>query len=193
MATPTKVLVIDNYDSFVYNLVYILRNAGIVTDVFRNDKLTLEQASGYSHILLSPGPGVPENAGILKVLIKKAAPTSSILGICLGHQAIAEVFGGKLYNLTEPLHGVASTCFVQPEAGELFNQVPQRFQVARYHSWSVEENNLPQDLIVTARDAENRILGIKHKVYKCWGLQFHPEAYLSVYGPKLVLQWLEIE
>lgn len=192
MAIPKEVLVIDNYDSFVYNLVYILRSVGVSAKVFRNDKLDVEEAAAFQHILLSPGPGVPENAGIMKDLIRKAAPTASILGICLGHQAIAEVFGGQLYNLTEPLHGVESTCFVQPEAGSLFNQVPQRFQVARYHSWSVLEPSLPNDLIVTATDAEQRILGLRHKTYKCWGLQFHPEAYLSPFGPKLVLQWLEL-
>jgi anthranilate synthase component 2 len=189
---PINVLVLDNYDSFVYNLVYLLRQFGVATTVVRNDKIGPAEAAKFSHILLSPGPSLPSDAGNMEAIIKHCASTVSILGVCLGHQAIAEVFGSQLFNLEEPLHGVASTCLVQPMAGPFFDLVPQQFQVARYHSWSVREDSLGPDLIVTARDKDNLILGIRHKQFRCWGVQFHPESYLCKQGPKLIEQWLKL-
>ncbi len=186
-----KILVLDNYDSFTYNLVYIVRQLGYGTqmDVFRNDKISLEEVSQYDKILLSPGPGVPEDAGVMPELLKKYAATKSILGVCLGHQAIGEAFGGDLINLSEVLHGVASTVTVEEDL--LFKGVPSTFSIGRYHSWVVDENTLSPDLEVIARTPDSQIMAIRHKEYDVRGVQFHPESILTENGVQILKNWLE--
>ncbi|MFC5625878.1 anthranilate synthase component II [Algoriphagus winogradskyi] len=186
-----KILVLDNYDSFTYNLVYIVRQLGYGADmdVFRNDKISLEDVSQYDKIILSPGPGVPEDAGIMPELLKKYASTKSILGVCLGHQAIGEAFGGDLINLSEVLHGVAS--IVKVEDDLLFKGVPDTFSIGRYHSWVVNEITLSSDLEVIARTPDNQIMALRHKKYDVRGVQFHPESILTENGVQILKNWLE--
>jgi anthranilate synthase component II len=185
-----KILVLDNYDSFTYNLVYILRELGHRPDVVRNDKMTVEQAAGYDKILLSPGPGIPDEAGILKPLIAEYGPTKSILGVCLGHQAIGEVFGATLENLGDVLHGVAHSAHVLDREEPLFEQLPDDLTVGRYHSWSVVRDSLPADLLVTAEDENGRVMGLRHARYDVRGVQFHPESVLTVGGVQMMKNWI---
>ena len=182
-----KILVLDNYDSFTYNLVYILRELGHRPDVVRNDKMTVEQAAGYDKILLSPGPGIPDEAGILKPLIAEYGPTKSILGVCLGHQAIGEVFGATLENLGDVLHGVAHAAHVLDRDEPLFKGLPDDLTVGRYHSWSVVRGSLPADLLVTAEDENGRVMGLRHARYD---VQFHPESVLTVGGVQMMKNWI---
>ncbi|WP_057939889.1 anthranilate synthase component II [Algoriphagus resistens] len=186
-----RILVLDNYDSFTYNLVYIIRQLGYGSqmDVFRNDKISLEDVSLYDKILLSPGPGVPEDAGIMPKLLKKYASCKSILGVCLGHQAIGEAFGGDLINLSEVLHGVASIVKVGDDL--LFKGVPETFSIGRYHSWVVNEATLSSDLEVVARTPDNQIMAIRHKEYDVRGVQFHPESILTENGVQIIKNWME--
>lgn len=186
-----KILVLDNYDSFTYNLVYIVRQLGYGAqmDVFRNDKISLEDVNQYDKIILSPGPGVPADAGIMPALLKRYASSKSILGVCLGHQAIGEAFGGDLVNLSEVLHGVAST--VKVENDLLFKDVPDTFSIGRYHSWVINENTLSQDLEVIARTPDNQIMAVRHKEYDVRGLQFHPESILTENGVQIIKNWME--
>lgn len=186
-----KILVLDNYDSFTYNLVYIVRQlgCGALMDVFRNDKISLEDVAQYDKILLSPGPGVPSEAGIMPELLKKYSPTKSILGVCLGHQAIGEAFGGSLINLSEVLHGVASEVTVQPDV--LFEGVPKTFKIGRYHSWVIDETTLSPNLEVIARTPDQQIMAVRHKKYDVRGVQFHPESILTENGVKIMQNWLE--
>jgi anthranilate synthase component 2 len=186
-----KILILDNYDSFTYNLVHIVRELNYNYDVFRNDKITLEAVGKYDKILLSPGPGIPDEAGIMKALIKTYAPTKSILGICLGHQGIAEVFGASLFNIPKVLHGVTSQTSVEDNDEILFKDVPSTFQACHYHSWAVSPESLTPDLVVTARNAEGMIMGIRHKKYDVRGLQFHPESIMTPEGPKMLANWLK--
>jgi anthranilate synthase component 2 len=185
-----KILVLDNYDSFTYNLVYIIRQLGfgVQMDVFRNDKISLDAVSGYDKIVLSPGPGIPKEAGIMPELLKKYAPTKSILGVCLGHQAIGEAFGGSLSNLSEVLHGVASKVTVSPDL--LFEGIPEKFNIARYHSWVINEATLSKDLEVIGRTPDQQIMAIRHKVYDTRGVQFHPESILTENGVAIMKNWL---
>lgn len=187
-----KILVLDNYDSFTYNLVHILRKLGHSEqiEVHRNDRIALEDVQKFDKILLSPGPGVPSEAGIMPKLIKQYAPSKSILGICLGHQAIGEAFGGEIYNMTEVLHGIATPVQVVDQNESIFNGLPATFQVCRYHSWSIVEDNLPEQLKVTAVDDQGRIMGVRHKKYNVSGLQFHPESILTEHGEKMIENWL---
>jgi anthranilate synthase component II len=185
-----KVLVLDNYDSFTYNLVHIIREQPIDYDVFRNDKIAIEDVSLYDKILLSPGPGIPDEAGIMKEVIRQYGPFKSILGICLGHQGIAEVFGGSLYNIPKVLHGVTSTARVKDRSERLFNGVPDAFQVTHYHSWAVVPGSLPSQLKVTAENDEGLIMGIRHEQYDVHGVQFHPESIMTPEGPTIILNWL---
>jgi anthranilate synthase component II len=185
-----KILILDNYDSFTYNLVHIIRELNYDYDVFRNDKIALEEVNQYDKILLSPGPGIPDEAGILKALIKTYAPEKSILGICLGHQGIAEVFGAKLYNIPTVLHGVTSITSVRDNDEVLFSSLPQTFQVCHYHSWAVQPDSIPSDLIVTATNEEGMIMGLRHKNYDVKGLQFHPESIMTPEGPQMIKNWL---
>ena len=188
-----KILVLDNYDSFVYNLVHIIRalGYGAEMDIIRNDKIAVEEVAKYDKILLSPGPGIPEEAGIMMDLIREYAPTKSIMGACLGHQAIGEVFGAKLVNMDEVLHGIATPNIVQDEEEMLFEGVPNRFTVARYHSWMIDADTVTEELKVTSVDDENRVMGVRHREYDVRGLQFHPESVLTEHGVKIMENWLK--
>ena len=187
----TRILVLDNYDSFTYNLVYIVRQLGygVQMDVFRNDKITLDEVANYDTILLSPGPGIPSEAGIMPELLKKYAATKSILGVCLGHQAIGEAFGGSLINLSEVLHGVASEVTVQDDL--LFKDVPKTFKIGRYHSWVIDESTLSPDLEVIGRTPDKQIMAVRHKQFDVRGVQFHPESILTENGVKIMQNWLD--
>lgn len=185
-----KVLVIDNYDSFTYNLVHLLQELGQAYEVVRNDKFALEDVSAFDKILLSPGPGIPEEAGLLMEVIRTFAPTKSILGICLGQQAIAEVFGGKLYNMPKPLHGVATDIIVTDEEEGLFKDFPRNSKIGRYHSWAVDKEALPAELKVTALDPDGVIMALTHREYDVRGMQFHPESVLTDNGKKLIENWI---
>src|SRR5690606_35143210 len=173
-----KILVLDNYDSFTYNLVYILRQLGYSShlDVFRNDKIDLDAVGAYEKILLSPGPGVPADAGIMPSLIKKYASTKSILGVCLGHQGIAEAFGSDLFNLSTVKHGIEEEVKITEENNTLFKGLPSNFKIGLYHSWAVKPASVSADLRVTALDRDGNIMGIRHKEFNVHGLQFHPES-----------------
>lgn len=186
-----KILVLDNYDSFTYNLVYIVRQLGYGAqmDVFRNDKISLDDVDKYDKILLSPGPGIPSEAGIMPELLKRYASSKSILGVCLGHQAIGEAFGGSLINLSEVLHGVASKVTVQQDL--LFEQIPDTFSIGRYHSWIIDESTLSPDLEVIARTPDQQIMAVRHKRFNVRGVQFHPESILTENGVRIMQNWLE--
>ncbi|MDB5262038.1 MAG: aminodeoxychorismate/anthranilate synthase component [Adhaeribacter sp.] len=188
-----KLLVLDNYDSFTYNLVHLVKKLGYGTkmEVYRNDKITLDDVEEYDNILLSPGPGVPDEAGIMPELIKRYAPTKKILGVCLGHQAIAEAFGGTLLNLPEPMHGVATTIKVNAKNEPLFRGLPSEFKAARYHSWVVVAQTMPQELEVTAIDGEGQIMALRHREFNVKGVQFHPESILTEHGETIMRTWLK--
>ncbi len=190
----SNILVLDNYDSFTFNLVHILRELGYgpEMEVYRNDKISLEAVDRYDKILLSPGPGLPIEAGIMPALIQQYASKKHILGVCLGHQAIAECFGAKLYNLKEVLHGIATPVEILGKDEPLFAQLPQNFQVARYHSWAVDPQSLNGNLEIIAQDPDSCIMGIKHKKYSVYGVQFHPESVITEYGIQLMKNWLEM-
>jgi anthranilate synthase component 2 len=187
-----KILVLDNYDSFTYNLVQLIRELGYGKDldVIRNDKVTLEEVEAYDYILLSPGPGVPAEAGIMPELIRKYAPTKCILGICLGHQGIAEAFGAQLYNLPDVLHGVATPIKVVSDGETLFRDVPKEFKGSRYHSWAVVPDSVTPELEVTSVDASGQVMGLRHRKYAVKGLQFHPESVLTEHGKTMIKNWL---
>jgi anthranilate synthase component 2 len=186
-----KILIVDNYDSFTYNLVHLVNEIGLECDVWRNDQFKIEDVDAYSHIILSPGPGIPSEAGLLLQVIEKYAPTKSIFGVCLGQQAIAEVFGGTLYNLPQPMHGIATPIKVTDESEQLFKGLPESFKVGRYHSWVVEKD-LPEVLTVTAIDEEdNSVMALRHKEYDVRGVQFHPESVLTEYGKEMMENWLK--
>jgi anthranilate synthase component 2 len=188
-----KIMVLDNYDSFTYNLVHILKElSGGPVDVFRNDEITLEDVESYDKIIISPGPGVPDEAGITKNLIDHFAPSKSILGVCLGCQAIAEVFGGSLTNLDRVYHGVKTEIIVTGEDDILFHDVPLNFEAGRYHSWVVNEKDLPSCLRITAKDGEGMIMALSHAEYDVKGVQFHPESVMTESGKKILLNWLEL-
>jgi anthranilate synthase component 2 len=186
-----KILIFDNYDSFTYNLVHQVKELGYTNiDVIRNDKIALEDIVQYDKILLSPGPGIPSEAGILLDLIKTYAPTKSILGVCLGQQAIGEVFGGKLTNLDKVYHGVAmDTKIVKQDY--IFDMLPSNFPTGRYHSWVVAQEGFPEELEITAIDENNNIMALRHKKYDVRGVQFHPESILTEGGIEIIKAWLE--
>ena len=196
-----KILVFDNYDSFTYNLVHLVEKiTGEKVDVFRNDKLPLEQVQQYDKIILSPGPGIPSEAGLLLPLIKAYASTKSILGVCLGHQAIGEAFGGTLVNLSTVFHGVATfieTTVNQPTTNNqqpttsIFAGLPAKIEVGRYHSWVISDENFPEELTITARDENQYIMALQHKTYDVTGVQFHPESVLTPEGEKIMRNWLK--
>jgi anthranilate synthase component II len=187
-----KILVIDNYDSFTYNLVhYIEKLTDFPVEVFRNDQIGLDAVSGYSKILLSPGPGIPNEAGICLDLIRRYGPTKSILGVCLGHQAIGEAFGGSLINLDQVYHGVATPVNIIAPEDNLFQGIPGRIDVGRYHSWVVSRENLPGCFKINSLDDQGMIMGISHKEYRVKGIQFHPESVLTQYGLQIMENWLK--
>ena len=190
-----KILVFDNYDSFTYNLVHLVEKiTGEKVDVFRNDKLPLEQVQQYDKIILSPGPGIPSEAGLLLPLIKAYASTKSILGVCLGHQAIGEAFGGTLVNLSTVYHGVATMIDVKGDRvkapNDIFGTISGPLEVGRYHSWIVDRKNFPADLEITAEDENGFVMALKHKSYDVQGVQFHPESVLTPRGEELMRSWL---
>ena len=184
-----KVLVIDNYDSFTYNLVHYLEDLNCDVTVVRNDKLNLEDVKPFDKIVLSPGPGIPDEAGLLKAIIKKYAPSKSILGVCLGQQAIGEVFGGRLINLDEVYHGVATNVAVTVDDESLFKGLGKKIEVGRYHSWVVDPN-LPKDLEATSFDENGQVMSLRHRVYDVKGVQYHPESVLTPKGKQILKNWL---
>jgi anthranilate synthase component 2 len=184
----SKILIIDNYDSFTYNLVHYLQDLGCEVVVKRNDQLKLKEVDGYEKIVLSPGPGIPDEAGLLKEIIAKYAPTKSIFGVCLGQQAIAEVFGGKLINLDEVYHGVA-TKIVLEKNEPLFKGLPEEIVVGRYHSWVVDPH-LPDVLEATSFDEKGQLMSLRHKTHDVCAVQFHPESVLTPDGKQILINWL---
>ncbi|MCA6073582.1 anthranilate synthase component II [Fulvivirga sedimenti] len=187
-----KILVIDNYDSFTYNLVHIIRHLGYgnVMKIYRNDQIRIEEVKGYDKILFSPGPGIPDEAGIMKDVISEYGASKSMFGVCLGHQAIGEVFGGELFNMTEVRHGVTTTISVSDVNEVLFRKMPQKFTACLYHSWAVVSDSIPEELVVTARDEIGTVMGLAHRTYDIRGVQFHPESILTEGGIQMVENWL---
>ena len=186
-----KILVFDNYDSFTYNLVQLIKEIvpKAKVEVFRNDEIALEQIKDYDKILLSPGPGIPSESGLLLPLIKEYAATKSIFGVCLGQQAIGESFGAKLSNLAKVYHGIATPVQVIAKS-DLFEGLPSSFEVGRYHSWVVDEKNFPADLVITSKDDQGYIMSLEHRTYDVKGVQFHPESVLTPDGAKIIANWL---
>ena len=185
-----KIVVIDNYDSFTYNLVHYLEDLDCQVTVFRNDEFDIKELEKFDKILLSPGPGIPDEAGLLKEVIKTYASTKSILGVCLGQQAIGEVFGGSLINLEKVYHGVATNIKITNPDDVLFKDLPLEFEVGRYHSWVVANDNFPNDLIITSVDENGQIMSLKHSKFDVRGVQFHPESVLTPNGKKILANWI---
>ncbi|AYA36762.1 aminodeoxychorismate/anthranilate synthase component II [Hymenobacter oligotrophus] len=187
-----SILVFDNYDSFTYNLVQVLRELGYGDQITvrRNDQLDLDEVEQYDAVLLSPGPGIPSEAGLMPELIRRYAPTKRILGVCLGHQGIAESFGASLINLSAVRHGVATDATVSVPGERLFAGIPERFRVGRYHSWAVKPDTMPDCLEATAFDEEGEIMALRHRQYDVRGVQFHPESILTEHGHRLLQNWL---
>ncbi len=184
-----KVLMIDNYDSFVYNLVHYLEDLNCDVTVLRNDQLALDDVTPFDKIVLSPGPGIPDEAGLLKDIVQTYGGTKSIFGVCLGQQAIGAVYGGRLENLEEVYHGVATEVEVIKD-DPLFEGLPKKFEVGRYHSWVVS-NDLPECLEATSYDANGQIMSLRHKTYDVSGVQYHPESVLTPQGKKILENWLK--
>lgn len=184
-----KILVIDNYDSFTYNLVHYLEDLGCEVTVKRNDQFELEEAEAFDKILLSPGPGIPDEAGLLKAVIRKYAPTKSILGVCLGQQAIGEVFGGRIINLNKVYHGVATKVKIIVDDEPLFKGLDKEIEVGRYHSWVVDPE-LPEALEATSFDESGQVMSLRHREYDVKGVQYHPESVLTPDGKKILENWI---
>lgn len=184
-----KLLIFDNYDSFTYNIVHAVRELGIEPDIFRNDAISIDEIDRYDKIIISPGPGIPSEAGILPELLRRYSPDKSILGVCLGEQAIGECFGATLVNLPEVYHGLQKDVLITiPDY--IFEGMPDRFPVGRYHSWVVSPENLPDDLEVTAVDDDGNIMALRHKSFDVCGVQFHPESILTPDGINIFRNWL---
>jgi len=187
-----KILVLDNYDSFTYNLIhYVKELTSDSVDVFRNDKISLSDVAQYDKILLSPGPGIPSEAGIMPELVKQYGATKSIFGVCLGQQCIAEVYGGSIINLDNVYHGVESEIRIIDKSEPLFNGLPEIFTAGRYHSWNVTRENLPDCIKITAVDNQDMIMAIRHTSHDVRGVQFHPESVLTPLGKRIIKNWLE--
>ena len=188
---PLKLLILDNYDSFTYNLVHLIEKVSDMQfDVFRNDKISIDAVGTYDKILLSPGPGLPKDAGIMPDILKHYKTSKSILGVCLGLQAISESYGGTLRNLNSVCHGIASPISIISD-DLLYKNCPTLFNVGRYHSWVVNQHQLPSDLEITSLDLEGNIMSLKHKTDHVRGVQFHPESILSEFGETIIKNWLE--
>ena len=186
-----KILVFDNYDSFTYNLVQMVEQiTGGRVDIFRNDQISLEEVEKYDKIILSPGPGIPTEAGILIEVIKKYAPSKSIFGVCLGQQAIAEAFGGSLINLKEIYHGVATSAKTVRKDAVLLQNLPETLEVGRYHSWAVNPGDLPEELEITSVDDNGMIMSLQHKKYDLHGVQYHPESILTPHGREIMANFI---
>lgn len=185
-----NILVLDNYDSFTYNIVHALRQAGVEPDVIRNDRIDPDDVVKYDKIIISPGPGIPDEAGLLMTVLKRYADKKPILGVCLGHQALGQLFGAKLLNLPQVYHGVATPVKIVRE-DYIFKNIPDGFQVGRYHSWVVDNDGFPSDrLEVIATDENGMIMALRHKKYDIRGVQFHPESILTPDGIKIIQNWL---
>lgn len=185
-----KIVLIDNYDSFTYNLVHYLEDLDCQVTVLRNDEFELDELRDFDKIVLSPGPGIPDDAGQLKAVIQHYAPTKSILGVCLGQQAIGEVFGGKLLNLDQVFHGIASTMTVAANDEILFQGLDKTFDVGRYHSWVVSQENFPDVLEITSTDQNGQIMSLRHRTLDIKGVQFHPESILTPNGKQILANWV---
>lgn len=189
-----KIVIIDNYDSFTYNLAHLLKELGAQVDVKRNDQFKMSDLQAYDKIVLSPGPGIPEEAGLLLDVIKTYAGQKPILGVCLGEQAIGQVFGAKLTNLKQVFHGVQTPVFLlKANDGYLFNNLPDVINVGRYHSWVVDQDGFPESLVMTAVSNEGQIMALRHKDYDVQGIQFHPESVLTPEGRTIISNWLNHE
>jgi len=185
-----EVLIIDNYDSFTFNLVHYLEELNCKVSVLRNDEFELDEISSFQNIILSPGPGIPSEAGLLNQVIKTYASSKKILGICLGQQAIGEVFGGTLLNLDKVYHGVATQINITATDETLFKNLPTQMEVGRYHSWVINPLNFPESLEVTSVAEDGEIMSIRHKIYNLKGVQFHPESILTPYGKTILSNWI---
>lgn len=185
-----KVVVIDNYDSFTYNLVHYLEDLNCIVTVYRNDEFELEELKDFDKIVLSPGPGVPDDAGLLKAVISHYASTKSILGVCLGQQAIGEVFGGHLINLEKVYHGIATKINVIVDDEPLFQGLEKSLEVGRYHSWVVDPTDFPDTLEITSQDENGQIMSLRHKTLDVKGVQFHPESVLTPFGKQILENWV---
>jgi anthranilate synthase component 2 len=186
-----KILVLDNYDSFTYNLVHIIRALGYQMDIFRNDKIDVDEVKKYDKILLSPGPGIPDEAGIMKEVVRTYGPSKSILGVCLGHQGIGEVYGAKLFNIPKVLHGVTSMAEVIDETDYLFNGISKTFQATHYHSWAIVPESFNGTIRKTAMNSEGLVMALSHNSYDVKGVQFHPESIMTPEGPRIIENWLK--
>jgi len=185
-----RIAIIDNYDSFTFNLVHFLEDLNVSVTVFRNNEFELDELVKFDKILLSPGPGIPDEAGLLKAVISKYAESKSILGVCLGQQAIAEVFGGTLINLDKVFHGVATKVTKSVTDEALFDKLPNEFDVGRYHSWVVNNDNFPDVLEITSTDESGQIMSLRHKRLDVKGVQFHPESILTPFGKQILKNWI---
>lgn len=185
-----KTVIIDNYDSFTYNLAHLVKELGAEVDVLRNDKFELEELEKYDKIILSPGPGIPEEAGLLLEVIRTYAGRKPILGVCLGEQAIGQVFGGKLTNLSEVFHGIQTNVKIKNK-DYIFDGLPTEIPVGRYHSWVVDTDGFPEELVITAISPEGQIMALRHREYDVHGIQFHPESVLTPDGKQIVGNWLK--
>ncbi len=187
-----KLLIIDNYDSFTYNLVQLVEQCGFTDyDVKKNDEISKEEADNYNMFLFSPGPGLPSEAGIMCELIKFYSGKKKMLGICLGHQAIAECFGANLINMEEIAHGAASVVYLTEDKDYIFKKIPELFIAGRYHSWIVSNEDFPKELLITAIDEDENIMAIKHKTFDIHGVQFHPESYITEDGQRIISNFLK--
>ncbi|MCM1337344.1 MAG: aminodeoxychorismate/anthranilate synthase component II [Candidatus Amulumruptor caecigallinarius] len=184
-----KLLIIDNYDSFTYNIVHAVRQLGVTPTVKRNDELSLDEVAGYDKIIISPGPGIPSEAGLVPKILARYASEKPLLGICLGHQAIGEHFGAKLRNLTQVYHGIKSTVTVTAP-DYLFDGLGESFDVGRYHSWVVDGKELPESLEVTAVSTDGEIMALRHRIFDVRGVQFHPESILTPDGMRIISNWI---
>ena len=184
------VVIIDNYDSFTYNLAHLVKELGVAVDVLRNDQFSIEELEQYDKIILSPGPGIPEEAGLLLEVIRTYAGRKPILGVCLGEQAIGQAFGGKLTNLSEVFHGIQTNVKIKNK-DYIFSGLPTEIPVGRYHSWVVDTEGFPEELVITAISSEGQIMALKHREYDVHGIQFHPESVLTPDGKQIVGNWLK--
>ncbi len=186
-----RILIVDNYDSFTYNLVHIIHELGINYEVRRNDRISIDEVDNYNKILLSPGPGLPKHAGIMPDLLARYKESKSILGVCLGHQGLAESYGAQLSNIPKVFHGIVSKIHLESEDA-IFKNIPDIFRACRYHSWVVNDEKLPKNLLVTSRDEEGTIMSIKHITNDVRGIQFHPESVMTEHGKQIIKNWIEL-
>nr|WP_297309427.1 aminodeoxychorismate/anthranilate synthase component II [uncultured Flavobacterium sp.] len=186
-----KILLIDNFDSFTHNIKHLIIKLGFEVETIRNNEFSIDYIENYEKIIISPGPGLPDEANLIIDIIQKYHKNKSILGICLGHQAIAMAFNGRLKNLSKVYHGVSSEITILDNDEILFKNLPKKFDVARYHSWAIDENNLSEDLKITAISNDGTIMAVKHKTFDVRGIQFHPESILTPFGEEIMKNWLD--